>query len=580
MTVVFSEHLALLREFLDRPNEIVEQIERRLLNVREKETSRSRNRAEFHNILDSCFFGLPGLPRGLSPLKGQLRAAHLADGFEPISLGGYSHELDPLELVVRAYQHWDHHRWPGRNIRLPYAASLYSVFILRQLEQLSLRLWDDGNSAAGGRLEEIQGLLDRLNGATASGPLVRDAGWLIQTAQGPLTRGLQPYFTISERISGSLTDPRRLAIHKAGARLIGGHLRSQLRYRASETGRAVDDPEVLAITRNSNSMDAALLARELVPLLEAYGTACAGCRMEERLDLADAIFQAVSADPELFLTRLDLLFPCTMIEELFVHCGDDGRARYTPMGDTHRRVLERYAELMGEHAASLQEDAPGLDPRLSPYSPLGISYGFCGDILSNMTLDTLLAQPTFDLALEDMFVGRGRVDDKRLRAEGWRRLPQREGEREHFEHDADWAVQMFARTTAALGARAEYADRANASGVASARLFVVRQSRSTESESAGSLPDGMVVAQEHCVTSDLQRALSTGATAFPRGQIVNDRHEGRFLASAECGRKWFAISKVVLTLCTSLGKDALMTGVPPPVIDVLCLTCPGLVRDE
>jgi len=91
------------------------------------------------------------------------------------------------------------------------------------------------------------------------------------------------------------------------------------------------------------------------------------------------------------------------------------------------------------------------------------------------------------------------------------------------------------------------------------------------------LPDGIVAAQEHCVTSDLQRALATGATAFPRGQIVTDRNEGRFLASAETDGKWFGISKVVLTLCTSQGQDALITGVPPAVVDLLRLTCPGLV---
>ena len=73
--------------------------------------------------------------------------------------------------------------------------------------------------------------------------LVRDARWLIQTAQGPLTRRLEPYFRIAERISASFTTARRLEIHKAGAMLTSGHLRSQLRHRAAETDRPVDDPE-------------------------------------------------------------------------------------------------------------------------------------------------------------------------------------------------------------------------------------------------------------------------------------------------------------------------------------------------
>ena len=58
---------------------------------------------------------------------------------------------------------------------------------------------------------------------------------------------------------------------------------------------------------------------------------------------------------------------------------------------------------------------------------------------------------------------------------------------------------------------------------------------------------------------------------------MNDRNEGRFLASAESDGKWFGLSKVVLTLCTSQGKDARLTGVPPAVLRVLQLTCPGLV---
>src|SRR5204863_7473738 len=165
--------------------------------------------------------------------------------------------------------------------------------------------------------QQIQALLDALNAAPAADALVRDARWLIQTAQGPLTRRLDPYFRIAERISSSFTTSGRLEIHKAGAVLTGGHLRSQLRLRAAEADRPADDPGVLATTRNSNSMDAALLVRDLVPLLGAYGTG------NDRLDLADAILQ-VSADPELFLTRLDLLTPSTMIEDLFIQGGVDG----------------------------------------------------------------------------------------------------------------------------------------------------------------------------------------------------------------------------------------------------------------
>jgi hypothetical protein len=533
----FGGHVALLRELLDRRQDIVEQIDRGVLNVPGKNA---------------------GFPRELARLHEHLAASHLADGFEPIAFEGSSHNFDPLELAVRAHQQWERSRRPGRNVRLPYADTLYSVFVVRQLEHLSLRIWDEGNDAAGDRLQEIQALLDRLNSAASAAPLIRDARWLMQTAQGPLTRRLEPYFRIAERISASFTSPRRLEIHKAGAMLTSGHLRSQLRHRALEVDRPEVDPAVLAVTRNSNSLDAALLVRDLIPLLEAYGD-------DPRLDLADAIFQGVSADPELFVTRLDLLGPCTMIEHLFIERTDGGPMRYTPLGDAHRHLLDSYAALIGRHAASLQEDARALDPRERAYSPLGIVYGFCADILSNMALDTLHARLSFGLTLEDLFAGRDGLDNKRARAESWKARREREDPRKPVDYSGAWAARMFDRTMSALAARAGHPDRANASDVRDARLFV------------DSAPEGTVRAQDHCVTSDLQRALATGATAFPKGQILSDRNEGRFLASADEDGKWFGISKVLLTLCTSRGQDALVTGVPPSVVDTLRLTCPGLV---
>ena len=53
----------------------------------------------------------------LSRLNGQLDAAHLADGFEPARQDGYSRELDPVELVLRACHHWD--TTAGRDKRPP-----------------------------------------------------------------------------------------------------------------------------------------------------------------------------------------------------------------------------------------------------------------------------------------------------------------------------------------------------------------------------------------------------------------------------------------------------------------------------
>jgi hypothetical protein len=423
-------------------------------------------------------------------------------------------------------------------------------------------------------MQDVQRLLDRLNEASHGEAFVRDARWLIHTAQGPLTRHLLPYFRVADRISESFTHEYRLGIHGAGARLAGGHLRSQLRFRSGETGLPIDHPDVLSVTRNSNSMDAALLVRDLVALLEAYRAACLGAGTEKRLDLADAVLQGVSADPELFLARLDLLTPYTMIEGVFV-ITEDGVTQYTPTGHAHLAHLARYRQLIGELAANLKEDARTIDPCRSAYSPFGIAYGFCGDMLSSMALEPLLSRPSLGLALEDFFVSRGNDEDRRTRAEGWKSLPRLSGARRHFEHSIEWAAQVFERTSLALNARARYTE-PNVSNPAG-RLFVVPESRTLESLPPDFLPDGIVRAQEHCITSDVTRAFSTGATAFPRSQMLTDRNEGRFLASAESDGKWFAVSKVVLTACMSQGKDALITGVPQPIVDILRLTCPGIV---
>ena len=164
-------------------------------------------------------------------------------------------------------------------------------------------------------------------------------------------------------MSGSFTGADRIEIHRAGAVLAGGHLRSQLRHLSERTGWAFGDPQLVALTRSSNSMDMALLVRDLVPLLDAYCAACERQDSDVRLALADVILQGLSADPELLLTSLDLLGPSTMIEDLFVERGDMPAAPpYTAMGERHRESLARYGELVGRTAESLLARQPCVRP--------------------------------------------------------------------------------------------------------------------------------------------------------------------------------------------------------------------------
>src|SRR4029078_9217991 len=134
---------------------------------------------------------------------------------------------------------------------------------------------------------------------------------------------------------------------------------------------------------------------------------------QARHSLADAILQGLSADPELLLTRLDLLGPSTMIEDLFIDRGDTKQETRrlggpgdfpkdspnspgllnscsTAMGEVHREYLSKYGELVGRTAESLLHDTRAYDPAHAPYSPFGIVYGFCTDLFSNMVLNTLI----------------------------------------------------------------------------------------------------------------------------------------------------------------------------------------------
>jgi hypothetical protein len=237
-----------------------------------------------------------------SRLISQLEEAHWASGFLPREIRGlHNGPADPAELMMRAFYMWQQTRWPGRNGRVRYAHTLFNLYVVRCLELLSLRIWDTGEGGPGDRLAQLQAVLDELwRIRMANQPvLVRDARWLIQTAQCLATDDLGAYFEVTERIE-SLPEEDGIEIHKAGVRMIGGHLRSQIRYHATKKAASLDESSVVLSTRDSNALDFALLVEELVPLLEAYEDACHRDDRQRRLELADAICQGISPDRSCF----------------------------------------------------------------------------------------------------------------------------------------------------------------------------------------------------------------------------------------------------------------------------------------
>src|SRR5499427_572224 len=216
--VPFQAHVDLLHFFLGRRDEIVERIQG-LLNAQGKPAHYLQDGSLLSRHFEDCFFTLPGVTDSQSRLRGQLEEAHWAGGFGPREIPGiHNGPADPAELMMRAFYMWRQTRWPGRNGRVRYAQTLFNLSVIRCLELLSMRLWDDGAASAGGRLPQVQAVLDelwRINPADQP-VLVRDARWLIQTAQSLATDDLGAYFEVAKRIAETLTEDDRIEIHKAG----------------------------------------------------------------------------------------------------------------------------------------------------------------------------------------------------------------------------------------------------------------------------------------------------------------------------------------------------------------------------
>jgi hypothetical protein len=342
----------------------------------------------------------------------------------------YNDLVDPAEMMVRGFHLWQQTHWPGHNGRVRYAHTLFNLYVLRWLALLSLRLWDDDHAGSPSapdrvkdRLSQVQGLLDQLWRITpADQPvLVRDARWLIPLTQSPTTDELSGYFEVAEQVAETLSEEDRIEIHKAGVRMAGGHLRSQLRHVSMQKGVTLDENSLVLSTRKSNALDLALLIQGLVPLLKTYEHAVHSGDGQKRLEFAAAICQGISPDPELFLNRLDLLGPYSMIEHLFITTDRDGHVVYTPMGQRHVQLLQEYEARISRLSKPLYDDCQHFRPVDGTYSPYGVLYGFSYNLIEHMALKSLRPDAVTRFGLEDIFAA-GEAD-KLAWVSGWRKLP-------------------------------------------------------------------------------------------------------------------------------------------------------------
>jgi hypothetical protein len=573
--VPFQAHVELLQFFLAHRDDIVERIQG-VLNAQRKPIEYLQDGPVLFRHFEDCFFTLPGLTHSQSRLRGELEEAHGASGFRPRELPGLHNGLvDPAEMMIRGFHMWGQTRWPGRNGRVRYAHTLFNLYVIRCLELLIMRLWDAGSNGAGGRLSQVQGALDRLwKTSPPDQPVfVRDARWLIPMAQSPATDDLGAYFEVAQKLAESLLPEDRIEIHRAGVRMAAGHLRSQTRYYATKNAVSLDEQSLRLSTRTTNALDFALLVQDLVPLLEAYEDARRRDDGRKRLELADAICQGVSPDPELFLNRVELLGAYSMIEHLFITTDRDGHVAYTPMGTRHVRLLQEYETRIGRVSKPLLEDCQRFRPVAGAYSPYGVLYGFSTDLLEHMALKALQPDAPTRFSLEDVFSGEDAGTGKLAWVSGWRKLPHLTPEVEKlFDYPQEFAEDMFDRIEQALRWRASDGE-ANAA-VRTGRLFVLTEDERQADSKASQIPDLPV---RYIGSSDAQIVAGDKADPYDESRLLSDRREGKSVLSYKTPGGWVAITKSVLTEVLGAGRDVKIVGLPPAAARVLTLMCPNLV---
>ena len=589
--VPFQANVELLRLFLTHREDIVESIEN-VLNAHRKPIQYLQDQSLLSRHFEDCFFARTAVTASQKNLRRQLEEAHWAAGFRPRQVQDLHNDLiHPAEMMIRGFYCWQQTRWPGGSGRMHYANTLFNLYVLRCLQFLSMRIWDENPSSSRGRLAEIQGVLDELwRSSPADQPvIVRDARWLIPLTQSLITDELAPYFEVAQQVTETLLEADVLEIQKAHVRMLGGHLTSQIRYYCTKDGVSLNERSVVLRTRASNALDFALLVQGLVGLLKAYDRASprGDERMSSgdermRLDIAGAIYQGISADPELFLNRVDLLSAYSMIEHVFITTDQEGHVVYSPLGERHMRLLKEYGVLMNRLIPSLlRDDFPRFRPVDGGYSPYGVIFGLPSHLIEHMALKALEHDAETRFSLEDVFLDdvfdhgddHGNTKAAKLAwVNGWRKLPHIDREVQRlYDYPQQFAEDVYSRIENEL-------KRSDASEARTGRLYIGDPEPDSKAPAIPELP------ARYFVSSDRQIVAAHKAEPYDRAQLLAGRREGLFLVSYEVSYEtpggWIALKKDLLTEVLGAGRDARIVGLPLDAAQVLRLMCPGLVVPE
>ena len=576
--VPFQAHVELLRFFLTHREDIVESIEA-VLNAQRKPIGYLQDRSLLSRHFEDCFFARTAVTAGQTRLRGQREEAHWAGGFRPRQVDYLHNDLiHPAEMMIRGFHCWQQTRWPGRNGRMHYAHTLFNLYAIRCLAFQSMRLWDEDPSGAGGRLAEIQGVLDELwRSSPADQPvIVRDARWLIPLAQSLITDELAPYFEVARQVTETLREADGLEIRKAHVRMIGGHLTSQIRYYCTKDGVSINEHSVVVRTRTSNALDLALLVQGLVGLLKAYDRALRSGDERMRRDMAGAICQGISPDPELFLNRVDLLSAYSMIEHVFIATDREGHVVYSPLGQRHVRLLKEYRGLIDRLIKPLRDDFPRFRPVDGGCSPYGVIFGLPSHLIEHMALKTLQHDAETRFSLEDVFDDGDTSAAKLAWVNGWRKLPHIDSEVQRlYDYPQQFAEDTYDRIEHELRRRDSNAEACD--GSRTGRLYIVSgDDRETDSK-APAIPE----LPARCFRSSDRRIVAAHkAEPYDRAQLLHERREGHFLVSYETPGGWIALKKDLLTEVLGAGRDARIVGLPLDAARVLRFMYTDLVIPE
>jgi hypothetical protein len=568
--VPFQANVELLRLFLTHREDIVESIEA-VLNAQRKPIRYLQDHSLLSRDFEDCFFARTAATASQKGLRRQLEEAHWAGGFRPRPVQDLHNDLiHPAEMMIRGFYCWRQTRWPGRNGRMHYAHTLFNLYVIRCLQFLSMRLWDEGSPAA--RLAEIQSVLDELWRSSPAGQpvIVRDARWLIPLAQSLITDELAPYFEVARQVTETLPEADVLEIQKAHVRMLGGHLTSQIRHLCTKEGVSLHEPSVVVRTRTSNALDFALLVQGLVGLLKAYDRALlSGHELSGdermRLDMAGAIFQGISADPELFLNRVDLLSAYSMIERVFIDTDREGRVVYSPLGQRHVQLLKEYGALIDRLIKPLRDDFPRFRPVDGGYSPYGVIFGLPSHLIEHMALKALQHDAETRFGLEDVFDDADTNAAKLAWVTGWRKLPHIDREVQRlYDYPQQFAEDIYGRIEHELRQRESNAE--TGEGSRTGRLYI--------DSKASAIPE---LPAQYIASSDRQIVAAHKATPYDRAQLLHERQEGHFVVSYETPGGWIALKKDLLTEVLGVGRDTRIVGLPLDAAQALRLMCTDLV---